>query len=151
MCRDHRRQSQRTVRASPATQGTKVKRTVAPEVGQQNASSQCWRPLTKHKKGARSAPCAWISEGFIFQMQQEQAQRAPVFLFSVLLLHSAMACCKTKPPASLEDRGCCTCKSLAMTYFHTGIRTIIGAKSFHCPVRDGKEWGQLAMVTRHKL
>ena len=37
-----------------------------------------------------------------------------------------------------------------MTYFHTGIRTIIGAKSFHCPVRDGKEWGQLAMVIRHK-
>ena len=33
-----------------------------------------------------------------------------------------------------------------MTYFHTGIRTIIGAKSFHCPVRDGKEWDQLAMV-----
>jgi hypothetical protein len=38
-----------------------------------------------------------------------------------------------------------------MTYFHTGIRTIIGAKSFHGPVRDGKEWGQLAMVTRHNL
>lgn len=37
-----------------------------------------------------------------------------------------------------------------MTYFHTGIRTIIGAKSFHCPVRDGKEWDQLAMVVRHK-
>ena len=36
-----------------------------------------------------------------------------------------------------------------MSYFHTGIRTIIGAKSFHCPVRDGKEWGQLAMVIRH--
>ena len=36
-----------------------------------------------------------------------------------------------------------------MTYFHTGIRTIIGAKSFHCPVRDGKEWDQLAMVIRH--
>ena len=31
------------------------------------------------------------------------------------------------------------CKSLTMTYFHTGTRTIIGAKSFHCPVRDGKE------------
>ena len=41
-------------------------------------------------------------------------------------------------------------KSLTMTYFHTGIRTIIGAKSFHCPVRDGKEWYQLAMVVRHK-
>ena len=38
-----------------------------------------------------------------------------------------------------------------MTYFHTGTRTIIGAKSFHGPVRDGKEWYQLAMVIRHNL
>ena len=38
-----------------------------------------------------------------------------------------------------------------MTYFHTGIRTIIGADSFHCPVRDGKEWGQLAMVVRQTV
>ena len=38
-----------------------------------------------------------------------------------------------------------------MTYFHTGIRTIIGAKSFHCPVRDGKEWYQLAMVVRQNF
>ncbi len=37
-----------------------------------------------------------------------------------------------------------------MSYFHTGIRTIIGAESFHCPVRDGKEWDQLAMVIRLK-
>ena len=36
-----------------------------------------------------------------------------------------------------------------MTYFHTGICTIIGAKAFHCPVRDGKEWDHLAMVVRH--
>jgi hypothetical protein len=36
-----------------------------------------------------------------------------------------------------------------MTYFHTGIRTIIGAEAFHCPVRDGKEWYHLAMVVRH--
>lgn len=36
-----------------------------------------------------------------------------------------------------------------MTYFHMRTHTIIGAKSFHCPVRDGKEWGQLAMVVRH--
>ena len=35
-----------------------------------------------------------------------------------------------------------------MTYFHTGTRTIIGAKAFHCPVRDGKEWYHLAMVIR---
>ena len=38
-----------------------------------------------------------------------------------------------------------------MTYFHTGIRTIIGAESFHCPVRDGKEWDQLAMVVKHNF
>jgi hypothetical protein len=35
-----------------------------------------------------------------------------------------------------------------MTYFHTGTRTIIGAKAFHCPVRDGKEWYHFAMVIR---
>ena len=38
--------------------------------------------------------------------------------------------------------------SLTMSYFHTGTRTIIGAEAFHCPVRDGKEWDQLAMVVR---
>ena len=42
-------------------------------------------------------------------------------------------------------------RSLTMSYFHTGTRTIIGAKSFHGPVRDGKEWYQLAMVIRHNL
>ena len=41
--------------------------------------------------------------------------------------------------------------SLTMPYFHTGTRTIIGAKAFHCPVRDGKEWDHLAMVVRHNL
>jgi hypothetical protein len=38
-----------------------------------------------------------------------------------------------------------------MSYFHTGIRTIIGAEAFHCPVRDGKEWDHLAMVIRHNF
>ena len=38
--------------------------------------------------------------------------------------------------------------SLTMSYFHTGTRTIIGAKAFHYPVRDGKEWDHLAMVIR---
>ena len=52
---------------------------------------------------------------------------------------------------SCELEGGLGCKSLTMTYFHTGTRTIIGAKSFHCPVRDGKEWYQLAMVIRHNL
>ena len=38
-----------------------------------------------------------------------------------------------------------------MSYFHTGIRTIIGAEAFHGPVRDGKEWDHLAMVIRLDL
>ena len=38
--------------------------------------------------------------------------------------------------------------SLTMSYFHTGIRTIIGAEAFHGPVREGKEWDHLAMVIR---
>ena len=54
-----------------------------------------------------------------------------------------------KTPNRLVGRS--GCKSLTMTYFHTGTRTIIGAKSFHCPVRDGKEWYQLAMVIRHNF
>ena len=56
---------------------------------------------------------------------------------------------RKRPP---RWRGACSsCNSLTMTYFHTGTRTIIGAESFHCPVRDGKEWYQLAMVIRHNL
>ena len=35
-----------------------------------------------------------------------------------------------------------------MSYFHTRMRTIIGAEAFHDPVRDGKEWFHLAMVIR---
>ena len=56
---------------------------------------------------------------------------------------------KKKP--RLTRRGFFHCNSLTMTYFHTGIRTIIGADSFHCPVRDGKEWYQVAMVVRHNF
>ena len=37
-----------------------------------------------------------------------------------------------------------------MTYFHRRTSTIIGAKAFHGPVRDGKGWAHLAMVVRHK-
>ena len=54
-----------------------------------------------------------------------------------------------RPPTRVEREGGLGCRSLTMTYFHTGTRTIIGAKSFHCPVRDGKEWDRLAMVIRH--
>ena len=40
--------------------------------------------------------------------------------------------------------------SLTITYFHTGIRTIIGVESFHGPVRDGMGWDRLAMVIRQR-
>jgi hypothetical protein len=57
-----------------------------------------------------------------------------------------------KPPGTMRHEGVWGLgKSLTMTYFHTGTRTIIGAKAFHCPVRDGKEWYHLAMVVRHNL
>jgi hypothetical protein len=40
---------------------------------------------------------------------------------------------------------------LTVPYFHERKLTIIGAKSFHGPVRDGKGWFQLAMAIRHNL
>ena len=56
-----------------------------------------------------------------------------------------------KNPRRLSASGVFWDNSLTMTYFHTGCSTIIGAKSFHGPVRDGKGWYQLAMVIRHDL
>jgi hypothetical protein len=56
---------------------------------------------------------------------------------------------QSKTPRRLLASGGCWNNSLTMTYFHTGCSTIIGAKSFHGPVRDGKGWDQLAMVIRH--
>jgi hypothetical protein len=56
---------------------------------------------------------------------------------------------RKKPPTLLS--GALLITSLTMTYFHTGCSTIIGAKSFHGPVRDGKGWDRLAMVIRHNL
>ena len=57
---------------------------------------------------------------------------------------------KTKPPQGILA-GVLSNKSLTMTYFHRRPSTIIGAKAFHCPVRDGKEWDHLAMVVKRKL
>ncbi len=48
----------------------------------------------------------------------------------------------SQPGSSLMGR-------LAVSYFHMGIHTIIGARSFHGPVRDGKAWDQPAMAARH--
>jgi hypothetical protein len=61
---------------------------------------------------------------------------------------------KTPPLWGGVSGSCLECeqrmRSLTITYFHTGIRTIIGVESFHGPVRDGKGWYQLAMVIRHE-
>ena len=35
-----------------------------------------------------------------------------------------------------------------MTYFRMRMHTIIGANSFHGPVRDGKGWVQAAMAAK---
>ncbi len=56
-----------------------------------------------------------------------------------------------KNPPSISSAGFFFITSLTITYFHTGCSTIIGAKSFHGPVRDGKGWDRLAMVIRHDL
>ena len=58
---------------------------------------------------------------------------------------------KAKNPTRDHSGGVLLITSLTITYFHTGCSTIIGAKSFHGPVRDGKGWYQLAMVIRHDL
>src|SRR5690606_27763474 len=56
---------------------------------------------------------------------------------------------KDKAPADYSA-GALRYKSLTMTYFHGCTSTIIGAKAFHGPVREGKAWGHLAMVVKHK-
>ena len=48
---------------------------------------------------------------------------------------------KAKNPAEHKgNAGFFFITSLTITYFHTGCSTIIGAESFHGPVRDGKGW-----------
>ncbi|MFZ6690837.1 hypothetical protein ACO0K1_03495, partial [Undibacterium sp. SXout20W] len=42
-----------------------------------------------------------------------------------------------KQNPSLFSQGGVAIGSLTITYFHTGCSTIIGAESFHGPVRDG--------------
>ena len=73
--------------------------------------------------------------------------KAPDSLFT-LRLPSALFCQgSVKAPDGRSGAFWDNC--LTITYFHTGYSTIIGAISFHGPVRDGKGWFQLAMVIRH--
>jgi hypothetical protein len=63
-------------------------------------------------------------------------------------VREVFCCRKANTPRGVTLRGVGGNKSLTMTYFHRRPSTIIGAKSFHVPVRDGKEWVQLAMVVK---
>src|SRR5690606_32015176 len=63
------------------------------------------------------------------------------------LLHSLCVLPKTKPHPRISG-GVLRYKCLTMTYFHRRPSTIIGAKAFHGPVRDGKAWDHLAMVVK---
>ena len=85
---------------------------------------------------------------------QNKAQIKNIALATKIILDAksnAYTLRKENAQLTQNQLGVPRCKSLTMSYFHTGIRTIIGAKSFHCPVRDGKEWYQLAMVIRHNF
>jgi hypothetical protein len=77
------------------------------------------------------------------------------FLKTKVLLHTEVASLKhmlraIKNPVSFEYGVFLELESLTMSYFHMRMHTIIGAKAFHCPVRDGKEWYHLAMVVRQR-
>ena len=58
---------------------------------------------------------------------------------------------KSKALYAVERRGLFGMGSLAVTYFRTRMCTIIGATSFHGPVRDGKGWVQSAMAAKRNL
>ena len=70
----------------------------------------------------------------------------PEIIATRVFLHIAP---KNKPPTREYQGLYIGC--LAVTYFHMGIHTIIGAESFHGPVRDGKAWDQLAVAATLKL
>ena len=80
---------------------------------------------------------------------QSKLRRCAVVGYGGFVRHNLFAT-KNKPPEPLGAGGLQD-KSLTMTYFHRRPSTIIGAKAFHCPVRDGKEWCHLAMVIRRSL
>ena len=102
-----------------------------------------FKDLPKRLLSLQIQPAA-ISEALYCSTEFSVLERFHVFFFT-------LAKSQSREENVQQEAGRFRCKSLTMTYFHTGIRTIIGAKSFHCPVRDGKEWGQLAMVIRHNF
>ena len=81
-------------------------------------------------------------------MEKKSLRRISPETHFVAAGHTFSNAAKQKAPPGTGGAFCFV-RSLTMTYFHIRMYTIIGAKSFHCPVRDGKEWDQLAIVVRH--
>ena len=85
---------------------------------------------------------------YLFRQRSDEVfQAALCFLKPLSLLSFSLP--KNKP-LSISVQGLYV-RCLAVTYFHMGIHTIIGAESFHGPVRDGKAWDQLAVAAKLKL
>src|SRR6218665_2464805 len=113
-------------------------------------------PCRKNQNPPRSAETRASGKIFTTALCSTQANSVALRCPAIGQMHgensSIQALPKCKNPPVNQDWGVLVGGAdkwcLTMTYFHTGSRTIIGAKSFHCPVRDGKEWGQLAMVIR---
>ena len=107
------------------------------------AIGPCPYSLRKGHKDRAPIGLSELTQNASDQRKKPAFQLAFCFVFCILYFAPR----KDKPPADFSTGGV-RYKSLTMTYFHTGIRTIIGAGLFHCPVRDGKEWGQTAIVIR---
>src|SRR5690606_41422495 len=81
----------------------------------------------------------------IFSLRLTNTPTTEIYTIS---LHDALPISQRTKPLHRMDAGALRCKSLTMTYFHRRMPTIIGAKAFHGPVRDGKAWDHLAMVVK---
>jgi hypothetical protein len=91
-----------------------------------------------------------MAVGNVQEKEKARLHRWRAFFF-IERANRLIGCTKRKTPPSISSTGFFYITSLTITYFHTGCSTIIGAKSFHGPVRDGKGWDRLAMVIRHNL
>src|SRR5690606_24938106 len=90
-----------------------------------------------HRRSRSVVPGIDLDPALLHQAGTYTTGSKPLRIKNVLQLHGDIKKEKRKPPGLFGAGGLLGCKSLTMTYFHTGTRTIIGAKSFHCPVRDG--------------
>ena len=85
---------------------------------------------------------------YLFRQRSDEVFQAALCCLKALSLDVILI--PKNKPLSISVQGLYV-RCLAVTYFHMGIHTIIGAESFHGPVRDGKAWDQLAVAAKLKL